>query len=164
MLFIIGFTWINTELVSLRSRGKATTAQGTAIFKPKKGDIILCNWSSWVDVLVLLVAFNPTFVRPIISPRSSDQQPSAKTSSADRRRQGAAARGQQHHSSTAQPSATRVSPTSEERLVGWKAVSFIDMVFTAAIPPASKEINDARPLEDLLREAPSPLVIFPEVS
>ncbi|OZJ05191.1 hypothetical protein BZG36_02425 [Bifiguratus adelaidae] len=60
-LFVCGFYYIPTEMVSLRrGRGHATRAEKWDV---KSGDVIIANWSSYVDVLYLQLRFAPVFTQ-----------------------------------------------------------------------------------------------------
>ncbi|RUS28898.1 hypothetical protein BC938DRAFT_481304 [Jimgerdemannia flammicorona] len=53
-LVLVGFFWIPTETVSLRrGRGHAIKAQGWPARNVKSGDVIVANWTSYIDVLYL---------------------------------------------------------------------------------------------------------------
>jgi len=171
ILFVIGFTWIAEEVVSLRGRGRANQAQNLATFSPKKGDVILCNWSSWVDVLILTIKFNPVFVRPVVKPNANDvaSNDDNTSSNANKRRKGAAARGQQHaqmkvESPKASSGGSSSSQTSgEERLVGWNELSFPLMILESGLCPPTRSTGSKASLEEVIKKADGPIVIFPEL-
>ncbi|GFZ46932.1 hypothetical protein JCM24511_04158 [Saitozyma sp. JCM 24511] len=65
-LLLMGYWWIQTETVSPK-RG----AQGVKQIvdrSPRRGDLIVANWTSYVDVLYLAFRYNPTFLLPIFAP------------------------------------------------------------------------------------------------
>ncbi|KAG1047897.1 hypothetical protein G6F46_011470 [Rhizopus delemar] len=58
ILFFMGFFHIKTETVSIRkSRGNIKSGS------VKDGDIIISNWTSYVDILYLAYKFNPVFTQ-----------------------------------------------------------------------------------------------------
>ncbi|RHZ56364.1 hypothetical protein Glove_402g61 [Diversispora epigaea] len=60
-LFFMGFYWIHTETVSLRrGRGNSFKTRERPI---KSGDLIVCNCTSYVDVLYLAFRFDPVFTQ-----------------------------------------------------------------------------------------------------
>ncbi|WVF71123.1 hypothetical protein IAT40_005920 [Kwoniella sp. CBS 6097] len=64
-LGIMGYYWITTDMVSPK-RGKSGVAQISKV-SPRKGDLIITNWTSYVDVLYLAFRHNPTFLLPVFS-------------------------------------------------------------------------------------------------
>ncbi|WWD16971.1 hypothetical protein CI109_101405 [Kwoniella shandongensis] len=68
-LALMGYWWITTELVSPK-RGKTGVAQISKT-GPRKGDLIITNWTSYVDVLYLAFRHNPTFLLPVFSSDST---------------------------------------------------------------------------------------------
>lgn len=164
-LLFVGFVWITKETVSLRSRGRAAQAQAKPLFNPQKGDLILCNWSSWVDVLVLLIAFNPTFVRPVVQERLGSGQAQTEKSnspSATNRRKGAAARGQQH-AEMAKTASEQGQGSGEARLLGWTEVSFAVVMLESGLCPPTGPQNALKSLDEILQHASGPVVVFPEL-
>lgn len=154
-----------------RSRPTHTDATARDAFTPQKGDVILCNWSSWIDVLYLVTRFNPTFVRPVVSaPPTSGAATSSESRSSATRRRDAATRGQQHAGIATNTSAAQAqtsSVTGEQRILGWKQASFLDMMMrSGSIPETSEGKANMKPLDSLLKEADGagPVVLFPEVS
>ncbi|CAO3616975.1 unnamed protein product [Cunninghamella echinulata] len=65
VLFFMGFFYIKTEAVTLRKgRNKAS---GKKSFNASSGDIIVTNWTSYIEVLYLGFRFNPIFTQIIPS-------------------------------------------------------------------------------------------------
>ncbi|KAI9263099.1 hypothetical protein BY458DRAFT_514835 [Sporodiniella umbellata] len=59
VLLLMGFFYIKTETVSTRKNRNNIISR-----KPvKKGDIIVANWTSYVDILYLAYKFNPVFTQ-----------------------------------------------------------------------------------------------------
>ncbi|CAG8570638.1 8678_t:CDS:10 [Diversispora eburnea] len=60
-LFFMGFYWIQAETISLRrGRGNSFKTREKPI---KSGDIIVCNYTSYVDLLYLAFRFDPVFTQ-----------------------------------------------------------------------------------------------------
>ncbi|KAG1440174.1 hypothetical protein G6F56_012024 [Rhizopus delemar] len=59
ILFFMGFFHIKTETVSIRKSRNSTGSEGSI----KKGDVIITNWTSYVDILYLAYKFNPVFTQ-----------------------------------------------------------------------------------------------------
>ncbi|KAI5481528.1 hypothetical protein MNV49_004285 [Pseudohyphozyma bogoriensis] len=72
VLVLLGFFWIPVESASLKRTARSSAVAASS---PSKGDIIIANSSSFVDVLYLAFRYNPTFLLPVSSTGS-------KTSSA----------------------------------------------------------------------------------
>ncbi|GAA6047870.1 hypothetical protein JCM3770_004683 [Rhodotorula araucariae] len=70
VLAVLGVVHIRVEAVQLRKTGRSPP---TVPFSPRKGDLIVANSSSYVDLLYLTFRFNPTFVLPVTSPTSSSK-------------------------------------------------------------------------------------------
>ncbi|BGP44903.1 hypothetical protein JCM10450v2_000718 [Rhodotorula kratochvilovae] len=70
VLAVLGVVYIKVEAVHLRKTGRSPPA---VPFDPRKGDLIVANSSSYVDLLYLAFRFNATFVLPIASPTSSSK-------------------------------------------------------------------------------------------
>ncbi|KAG9302321.1 hypothetical protein G9A89_008813 [Geosiphon pyriformis] len=64
-LFLMGFYWIRTENVSLRrGRGNITKNRGSsASLQLNSGDLIVSNWTSYVDLLYLAFRYDPVFTQ-----------------------------------------------------------------------------------------------------
>ncbi|GAA5935606.1 hypothetical protein JCM1841_007010 [Sporobolomyces salmonicolor] len=67
VLLVLGVGWIKVETVHLRKTGRSPPAM---LFEPKKGDLIIGNSSSYIDLLYLAFRHNPTFLLPVSSPTS----------------------------------------------------------------------------------------------
>ncbi|KAI9348380.1 hypothetical protein BD770DRAFT_421413 [Pilaira anomala] len=64
VLFLAGFFHIKTETVSIRkSRGSTGRVESNRV---KKGDVIVTNWTSYIDVLYLASKYNPVFTQVYI--------------------------------------------------------------------------------------------------
>jgi len=67
ILLLAGILWIPVEIVS-RNRGRVTSSSES--WAPKKGDIIISNWVSWIEIVWLKYRFDPIFVKPIFKTNS----------------------------------------------------------------------------------------------
>ncbi|KAG0267075.1 hypothetical protein BG011_009147 [Mortierella polycephala] len=65
ILVLLGFFWIRHEVVTLkRGRGSgASKAQSSSRKQATSGELIVCNWSSYIDVLYLAFRYNPVFTQ-----------------------------------------------------------------------------------------------------
>ncbi|KAF9196938.1 hypothetical protein BGZ50_004525 [Haplosporangium sp. Z 11] len=65
ILVLLGFFWIRHEVVTLkRGRGSgASRAQPSNRKQATSGQLIVCNWSSYIDVLYLAFRYNPVFTQ-----------------------------------------------------------------------------------------------------
>ena len=145
-LALMGYWWIETDLVSPK-RGKQT-AIAQAVRSPMKGDLIIANWSSYVDVLYLAFRYNPTFVLPVFSPASTATRGSTG-----------------RHTGTGSANINNALP--QPPLLGYVGVPLLAMLAktgslpeTHSTPPKSlfKTLKDAR------MKCAGPVVLFPEAT
>jgi len=62
ILFIMGFYWIETKYFPLsKQRGKSSNSNSIPGFDIKSGDVIIANFTSYVDILYLTFRFAPQF-------------------------------------------------------------------------------------------------------
>ncbi|ORZ22801.1 hypothetical protein BCR41DRAFT_15223 [Lobosporangium transversale] len=65
ILGLLGFFWIKHEVVTIR-RGRSSSTSKNQISAKKStssGNLIVCNWSSYIDVLYLAFRYNPVFTQ-----------------------------------------------------------------------------------------------------
>ncbi|KAI8333349.1 hypothetical protein BC941DRAFT_401474 [Chlamydoabsidia padenii] len=65
ILFFTGFFYIKSEPVSIR-KGRSKTSK-TPTLNVKSGDIIVTNWTSYIEVIYLALRFHPVFTQVIPS-------------------------------------------------------------------------------------------------
>ncbi|CAG8516998.1 10774_t:CDS:2 [Ambispora gerdemannii] len=68
-LFFMGFYWIRTERVSLR-RGRVNTLKSRSTIdstRIKSGDVIVSNWTSYVELIYLAFRYDPVFTEFYVS-------------------------------------------------------------------------------------------------
>ncbi|ESK97655.1 vacuolar protein sorting protein vps66 [Moniliophthora roreri MCA 2997] len=154
VLFLAGFVWIPVEIISRkRGRGNTVSQQWT----PAAGDIIVSNWTSWVELLWLAFRFNPIFVMPI--PESSvpnaPSTPSTPITHTPGRRMGT---GSANIASNARTVAPQIP------IVGFYPVSLLTAIRNTALVPPFPSLKNHRPqsLDDIRKNADRPLVVFPE--
>ncbi|GAA6035360.1 hypothetical protein JCM8097_008832 [Rhodosporidiobolus ruineniae] len=70
ILAVVGVLWIKVETVRLKRTGRSPPQ---VPFAPKKGDLVVANSSSYLDLLYLAFRFNPTFLLPVTSPSSPNK-------------------------------------------------------------------------------------------
>ncbi|PWN22879.1 hypothetical protein BCV69DRAFT_292289 [Microstroma glucosiphilum] len=165
----MGFSLVKTETVSLKNRGRAAalSANRANPFEPKRGDIILSNFSSWLDVLITAVKFNPIFLLPVVSPSSATPAASsssqAKPSPARRRNAGASVVTETNaKQAQASPAADQ---TREKRFLGFREVSLWQALASAGKTPLihGKDAGSYRDLATIAKEAAGPVMVFPEL-
>ncbi|GAA5985909.1 hypothetical protein JCM11641_004825 [Rhodosporidiobolus odoratus] len=64
ILAALGVLWVKAETVQLKRTGRSPPQ---VPFAPQKGDLIVANSSSYVDLFYLAFRYNPTFVLPVTS-------------------------------------------------------------------------------------------------
>ncbi|KAL1405891.1 hypothetical protein Q8F55_007571 [Vanrija albida] len=144
-LGLLGYYWIPSETVSAkRARGGVAQSAGA----PSRGDLIIANWTSYVDVLFYAFRHNPTFLLPVFAAPASS--------------------GETFGRSTGTGSASILLPSSSSRCEGYVAVSALALLSrTGALPPTLGEVDAAKvfkTLADARRAAPGPVLLFPEAT
>ncbi|OAX43876.1 hypothetical protein K503DRAFT_846896 [Rhizopogon vinicolor AM-OR11-026] len=149
-LYAVGFWWVPTELV-VRKRGKFPENK----WNPRAGDLIVTNWSSWIEVLWLAYQYNPVFVLPVANAPTvlSSSRDASPISYTPGRRTGTG--------SAAISSVSRVS-SSPEVIRGFRQVSLLEMVSSAGNTPSAPSSASVHSLEDIRHSARRPVVVFPE--
>ncbi|TFK28828.1 hypothetical protein FA15DRAFT_633314 [Coprinopsis marcescibilis] len=151
-LLVLGLFWIPVEYTS-RKRGKKI--QDISGWNPKAGDLIVSNWSSWVEVVWLAIRFNPIFVLPIpekeiIKPASTQGSPIGYKPG---RRTGTG-------SANIEQAARTTSPRVP--IAGFKQVSMWSMIASTGYAPSRNTLETTQTLEDIRKAAGRPIVVFPE--
>ncbi|PFH51429.1 hypothetical protein AMATHDRAFT_74979 [Amanita thiersii Skay4041] len=149
-LFILGVIWISVEQVP-RKRGKGIKSESA--WSPRAGDIIISNWTSWLELIWLAVRFNPIFVLPISQqdpPLMSP--PSTPVNRAPGRR------------NTPLVQATQVQEKKDIPVTAFKQVSLLSMISLTGYIPSSAQSNSIPyvTLEEIRKKADRPLAVFPE--
>ncbi|KIJ20163.1 hypothetical protein PAXINDRAFT_160791 [Paxillus involutus ATCC 200175] len=151
VLYVLGFVWIPEELVA-RRRGKLPEIP----WSPKAGDVIVSNWSSWIDILWLSYRFNPVFVLPLVDePMPLVHSPNDSTPISHRPGR-VASRGS---AAISIPTPT-ISPRQAIR--GFCQVSLLSMVWATGRTPQSTSSGSFSTLEDIRNSAERPVVVLPE--
>ncbi|KAG0045992.1 hypothetical protein BGZ83_008808 [Gryganskiella cystojenkinii] len=63
ILGLLGFFWIKTEVVTLKRGRAGSSRQHTPARKNNTGELIISNWSSYIDVLYLAFRYDPVFTQ-----------------------------------------------------------------------------------------------------
>ncbi|PWN52741.1 hypothetical protein IE53DRAFT_377886 [Violaceomyces palustris] len=158
ILFMIGFVWINVEHVSLRSRGRAASSAKTP-FAPGPGDLVLSNWSSWIDLLWLSTKFSPIFALPVVAPSARSTGTSTPGTESPARRKNV-----NKGSAAYLPSSASQSTEETHRLLGFRKASFLEVIrITGEAPLLDDGRNDYQSLDKICATSHSPVVVFPEL-
>ncbi|GAA5837643.1 hypothetical protein JCM5353_007446 [Sporobolomyces roseus] len=116
ILVILGILNVSVETVLLRKTGRSPP---TVPFEPKKGDLIISNSSSYVDLLYLSFRHNVTFLQPLLDANQS--------------------------------------------ISTFKRISLIRAVWTnGRFPISEKLVGKGETLEEAIKNARGPVVVFPE--
>ncbi|KAE8267858.1 hypothetical protein A4X09_0g4500 [Tilletia walkeri] len=168
-LFFVGYAWIAPELVSLRSRGRAVSTRPVT-YAPGKSDVIVSNWSSWVEVLWLAITFAPSFALPVVDgPQyGASDAPSTTTTASGRKGRssgGAASKsgsvGLRQRGSTGP--AGEGSDGQKRRIVGFRRANWITAARAVGRLPVVQDGKvECLSLDQVLAGAPGPVVLFPE--
>ncbi|RDX55724.1 hypothetical protein OH76DRAFT_764849 [Lentinus brumalis] len=154
-LLLVGLYWIPVDVVA-RKRGRNAPRNET--WTPRGGDLIVCNWVSWVEILWLAFRFNPIFLLPVCETLdlSSPTEKSAPIARTPGRRTGTG--------SAAISSPAARNPTQRVPIVGFRRVNLLSMISSAGHLPLIAGLTSAKPetLEEIRSSADRPVVVFPE--
>ncbi|KAF9226457.1 hypothetical protein BS17DRAFT_727900 [Gyrodon lividus] len=151
VLYVLGFMWIPEELVA-RKRGKFPEIP----WSPKAGDIIVSNWSSWIDVLWLSYRFNPIFVLPLVD------KPTPSVFSASDSTPISYRPGRMAGTGSAAISTPTRTPSPRQTIRGFHQVSLLSMIRITGRTPQSPSLSSFSTLEDIRKSAERPVVVLPE--
>lgn len=113
VLAVLGVVYITVDTVQLRKTGRSPP---TVPFDPRKGDLIIANSSSPLDLLYLAFRYNATFLLPV---------------------------------------------ASSSRIAGWRRVTLLSAILASGQLPQSG--TNAESLDEAVKKAAGPVVVFPEV-
>ncbi|GAA5994818.1 lysophosphatidic acid acyltransferase LOA1 [Rhodotorula paludigena] len=114
ILIALGVLWIPVETVQLRKSGRSPPA---IPFDPRKGDLILSNSSSYIDLLYLTFRYNATVLLPV---------------------------------------------SSSNKVVGYRRASLLSAIL--AVGQLPQQGGKAESLEEAIKKAAGPVVVFPEAT
>ncbi|KAF8895927.1 hypothetical protein CPB85DRAFT_1229708 [Mucidula mucida] len=150
-LLIIGFIQIRVDTISRTNKGRRRLSEP---WNPLPGDLIVSNWTSWIELLWLAFRFNPTFVVPV--PASSPITEEAKAEPISR------APGRRTGTGSANISSAR-KPSDKIPVLGFHRVSLLTMIsYTGHTPPFDEIATEPESLEDIQKTSDGPVVVFPE--
>ncbi|KAK0544511.1 hypothetical protein OC846_006050 [Tilletia horrida] len=154
-LFIIGYAWISPEIVLLRNRGRATNTRPVA-YAPGTGDVIVTNWSSWVEVLWLAISFAPVFALPVVDGNDYDAPPAPE-------RKSGRPSGAKNLRQRAGGVASDATDGPKRKILGFRRVNWIIAARAVGQLPTVKTKNvECVPLDQICADANGPVVLFPE--
>lgn len=147
--------------VLFRRAAAAFSSKGIS-FEPKAGDIILSNFSSWLDIVYAAVNFNPVFLLPVVAPSSkpSTTAPPVKASPARRRNAGASV-----VTETNEQRQQQTTTSDTQRFLGFERVTLWKAISHAGRTPLvyGKDATEYQDLSQLTKTAQGPLLVFPEL-
>ena len=167
VLGALGYVRLNVETVRPAARGRAKpTVTGTTT--AGKGDVVLSNHSSWVDLLLLAYLYpGITFAMPVISDAAKDTSKPDTAATAGRRTPKKNAMSANTRIVTPTSSSSDTSSATEIPLEGYTLLSLTSALrFVGGLPPSPSQLPN-HPLYDsldaLLKTSPGPVALFPEV-
>ncbi|KAN0065798.1 hypothetical protein ACQY0O_000928 [Thecaphora frezii] len=171
VLALLGFYSIKEEKVSLRSRGRATSSTSSIAFEPKKGDIILANHTSWIDLLYLSARFSPVFVLPIVSPSTAaaagDTGAASSATSTGTPRRGTPRKNAMSANTRIETPGAEQSTSELREVKGFRRASVWEVIRRSGFTPIvqGKEAGSEAPLklDQIAESAEAPVVVFPEL-
>ncbi|WWC69859.1 uncharacterized protein I206_103802 [Kwoniella pini CBS 10737] len=148
-LAFMGYWWITTDTYSPK-RGKNGVSQISKV-QPKKGDLIITNWTSYVDVLYLAFRYNPTFIIPIFSPIFPESHElKSKTG---------------RHTGTGSAQINILSNSPQPECIGYQSIPLISLLIRTGNLPSTELPGTAKyfkTLKEARRKENKPIVFFPE--
>lgn len=176
-LFWLGYVTLPAHVGSVTRKGVRAQASLPSFghVQPQAGDLIVSNWSSWIDVLILMAWCAPQFVVPVVAPYSSTArgEVSATTSAASL---GAGPTGSSARRAAAAKREPSQAPTETTGVLGWRVVSGWDVLRSTGHAPSSlAPLGAGRMFPDAVAAAESlgkaevaaaqrtPVVLFPEL-
>lgn len=152
-LFWLGYVTLPAHVGSVTRKGVRAQAglPSFAQVEPQAGDLIVSNWSSWVDVLVLMACYAPQFVVPVVAPHSTARGVSATTSAAS---VGAGPTGSARRA--AAPKRESGQALTETGVLGWRIVSGWEVLRSSGhAPSTSAPLGAGRMFPDAVAAAES---------
>lgn len=164
ILALLGVVWINVDTIQLRKTGYATPEDAAGEprahtnrtcnsrsppkvpFDPKKGDIIVTNSSSYIDLLFLV------FRCATLSLVSRHKVRTGLNCASGRRR---------YNATLTLPVTSGPASAATAHIIGWRRVSLLRALFASGTLP--QQATTAESLNQLVASADGPVVIFPEV-
>ncbi|CCF50444.1 hypothetical protein NDA11_001046 [Ustilago hordei] len=171
VLWTFGFISLPVHTLSLGASGRKTksaVAGQSSVVAVKKGDLVLANHSSWIDLLILSYLHpGVKFVVPVIADSDRQQaQPAKQAGQASRRTA---------KKNSMSPNTRMVAPTSpltlssatvEIAILGYAVLPLTSAIsFVGHLPPSTCQISSTihPDLESALKSSSTALVVFPEV-
>ncbi|EJU06436.1 hypothetical protein DACRYDRAFT_113146 [Dacryopinax primogenitus] len=147
---ILGFH-ISSEIVAL-NRSKAKDISH-ARWRPKRGDLIVSNWISWIEIIWFAAKYRATFVLPLAAAPAAPAAATSSPISSTGRRTGTG--------SAAISLPPPVSSQPRAPILGFRRVSLFQMLSAVGSTPPFPG-SEGEPLEEIRKRARGPLVVFPE--
>ncbi|KAF7776242.1 hypothetical protein Agabi119p4_4635 [Agaricus bisporus var. burnettii] len=155
-LFSLGIYRMPVEITTRKRAARASRYNES--WNPSKGDLIISNWASWIEIVWLAARYNPIFVLPV--PETTPRFERSKPSSSHITNRPGRATGTGSAGIHNAPKHSAVDPIP---IKGFREVSLLKMIYSVgAIPPYFDANSNARPLKEIRRSARRPIVVFPE--
>ncbi|KAJ9473823.1 hypothetical protein PHBOTO_003914 [Pseudozyma hubeiensis] len=165
VLFSLGFVRLPVETAARRGDRSTKQLAGT-IADARKGDLIVANHSSWIDLLIVSCLYpGVQFLLPVTndSPTPSQQQPDAAAGSKKRTPKKNAMSA---NTRMVTPNSTSSStPTSDIFIIGYTVLPLSSALrFVGSLPPSRPQLlTPIHPdISSALSNSPTPLALFPE--
>lgn len=171
VLWTFGFISLPVHTLSLGASGRKTksaVAGQSSVVAVKKGDLVLANHSSWIDLLILSYLHpGVKFVVPVIADSDRQQaQPAKQAGQASRRTAKKNAMSANTRMVAPTSPLTLSSATVEIAILGYAVLPLTSAIsFVGHLPPSTSQISSTihPDLESVLKSSSTPLVVFPEV-
>ncbi|KAF9534819.1 hypothetical protein CPB83DRAFT_842996 [Crepidotus variabilis] len=152
-LFVLGIFWIHVEQFN-RKRSRAPKLPES--WNPRPGDIIVSNWSSWVEAIWLALRYNPVFVLPV--PVSHSESPVPGTASTPITHKP----GRRTDTGSANVQLPSRASLSRVQFRGFQKVSLLKLISLTGHAPPFDVSGSCMSLEEIQQNAGGPIVVFPE--
>ncbi|KAF6767275.1 hypothetical protein PSEUBRA_003707 [Kalmanozyma brasiliensis GHG001] len=175
VLFMLGFIRLPVDEVASGASGRRSVSgsklRPTSAAKRTlgKGDLVLSNHSSWLDLLIISYLYpGIQFVLPVIADSAKVEAKRSEDSSTTTARKTPKKNAMSANTRIVTPSsASSTAASNEIPIVGYAALGLTRALrFVGGLPPCASQLSSSvveKDLETTLRKADTPLALFPEV-
>lgn len=168
----LGFSSLAVETVSPGGSGRRGGSKQVAALDADKGDLVLANHSSWIDLLILSYLYpGIQFVVPVIADADRDaavrQDPAASGTPSKRTPKKNAMSANTRIVTPSSPSSASSSAATEIAIHGFAVLPLTAALrFIGSLPPSASQVSSKaiQPnLDAVIKSATGVLALFPEV-
>ncbi|GAC99154.1 hypothetical protein PHSY_006753 [Pseudozyma hubeiensis SY62] len=166
VLFSLGFVRLPVETAARRG-DRSTKQLAGSIAEARRGDLIVANHSSWIDLLIVSYLYpGVQFLVPVTneSPTAPQQQPDAAAAGSKKRTPKKNAMSANTRIVTPN-STTSSTPSSDISVIGYTVLPLSSALrFVGSLPPSRRQlVTQIHPdIATALSQSSTPLALFPE--